>query len=90
MTDPLTPPKPKDPLVKTRAGHVPPGLRSRAAKAMAVRATQGRFVLQVCVDCAQATYPTARPLPEMLGRTAVAGSAPRRRDRGRNYHPRHG
>ena len=67
MTDPLTPPKKKDPLVKTRAGHVPPGLRSRMAKAMAVRAGQGRFVLQLCEACAKATYPPRDRCPTCWG-----------------------
>ncbi|EBA06697.1 SDR family NAD(P)-dependent oxidoreductase [Sagittula stellata] len=67
MTDPLTPPKKKDPLVVTRAGHVPPALRSRAATAMAARAGLGRFVLQVCSDCGQATYPQRDRCPACWG-----------------------
>lgn len=57
MTEPLSPPAPKDPLRNGRAGLVPPGLRSRAAKEMATYAAQGRFVLQECTACATATYP---------------------------------
>ncbi|MEX0283955.1 MAG: SDR family NAD(P)-dependent oxidoreductase [Paracoccaceae bacterium] len=72
MTDPLTPPKKKDPLVLTRAGHVPPGMRSRAAQAMAVRAGQGRFVLQVCESCGQATYPPRDRCPLCWGDLAWA------------------
>ncbi|OKH86317.1 SDR family NAD(P)-dependent oxidoreductase [Thalassospira sp. TSL5-1] len=67
MTAPLTPPKRKDPLVRTRAGHVPPGLRSRAARAMAVRAGQGSFVLQVCDRCAVVTYPPRDRCPRCWG-----------------------
>ncbi|MDD9721127.1 SDR family NAD(P)-dependent oxidoreductase [Sulfitobacter sp. PR48] len=67
MSDPLTPPKRKDPLVVTRAGHVPPALRSRAATAMAARAGLGRFVLQVCDDCARATYPQRDRCPFCWG-----------------------
>ena len=43
MTEPLQPPKRKDPLKRSRVGHVPPALRSRAAKALAVRAGLGVF-----------------------------------------------
>lgn len=57
MTEPLQPPKRKDPLKRTRVGHVPPAIRSRAAKALAVRAGLGVFSLQVCTKCEQVTYP---------------------------------
>ncbi|NIZ13576.1 SDR family NAD(P)-dependent oxidoreductase [Phaeobacter sp. HF9A] len=67
MTDPLIPPKRKDPLVVTRAGHVSPTLRSRSATAMAARAGMGRFVLQVCDDCAKATYPQRDRCPFCWG-----------------------
>ncbi|WP_166418699.1 SDR family NAD(P)-dependent oxidoreductase [Cochlodiniinecator piscidefendens] len=67
MTDPLSPPVKKDPLKNTRMGHVSPGLRSRAARAMAVRAGQGRFVLQVCDYCCTATYPPRDRCPKCWG-----------------------
>ena len=67
MTDPLTPPRRKDPLKMTQAGHVPPTLRSRAAKAMAVRAGQGRFVLQACDSCVAAVYPPRDRCPTCWG-----------------------
>ncbi len=67
MSEPLIPPKKKDPLLNTRAGHVPPALRSRAAKAMAARAGQGRFVLQACEDCAHVTYPPRDRCPKCWG-----------------------
>ena len=57
MTAPLLPPKRKDPLKRTRAGHVPPNLRSRAAKALAVRAGLGEFALQYCATCDNSTWP---------------------------------
>ncbi len=57
MTEPLPRPKRKDPLKRTRLGHVPPAPRSRAARAMAVRAGQGLFALQCCNACAEVTYP---------------------------------
>lgn len=57
MTAPLLPPRRKDPLKRTRSGHVPPGLRSRAAKALAVRAGLGQFALQHCECCDKTTWP---------------------------------
>jgi len=57
MTAPLLPPERKDPLVRTRAGHVPPTLRSRAAKALAVHAGFGDFVVQYCEQCEKANWP---------------------------------
>ncbi|MBU0643813.1 MAG: SDR family NAD(P)-dependent oxidoreductase [Alphaproteobacteria bacterium] len=67
MTNPLTPPKRKDPLLRTHVGHVSPNLRSRAATAMAARAGPGRFVLQVCHDCRRATYPPRDRCPVCWG-----------------------
>lgn len=67
MTNPLTPPKRKDPLLRTHIGHVSPNLRSRAATAMAARAGLGRFVLQVCQDCRRATYPPRDLCPVCWG-----------------------
>ncbi|RGP35924.1 SDR family NAD(P)-dependent oxidoreductase [Pseudotabrizicola alkalilacus] len=67
MSDPLLPPQRKDPLKMLHLGHTPPRLRSRAAKAMAVRAGQGRFVLQVCADCQTATYPPRDRCPQCWG-----------------------
>ena len=67
MSDPLTPPKRRDPLVPLPMGHVPPTLRSRAAKAMAVRAGQGRFVLQSCTACQTVTYPPRDRCPDCWG-----------------------
>ena len=57
MSEPLELPKRRDPLKRTRVGHVPPALRSRAARSMAVHAGQGVFALQVCDNCKQTTYP---------------------------------
>jgi NAD(P)-dependent dehydrogenase (short-subunit alcohol dehydrogenase family)/uncharacterized OB-fold protein len=67
MTDPLLPPKRKDPLKNTMMGHVAPASRSRAAKAMAARAAQGRFVLQSCATCATVTYPPRDRCPTCWG-----------------------
>lgn len=67
MTEPLAPPIRKDPLKNTKMGHVSPGLRSRAARGMAARAAQGRFVLQVCTDCQGITYPPRDRCPSCWG-----------------------
>lgn len=67
MTEPLAPPKRKDLLKNTRLGHVSPGLRSRAAKAMAVRAGLGVFALQTCETCGRATYPPRDRCPNCWG-----------------------
>lgn len=67
MSDPLPPPKRKDPLKPMQMGHVPPAPRSRAAKAMAVRAGQGRFALQCCTTCAHVTYPPRDRCPACWG-----------------------
>ncbi|MBX2823671.1 MAG: SDR family NAD(P)-dependent oxidoreductase [Gammaproteobacteria bacterium] len=64
MTEPLLPPKRKDPLKRTPAGLVPPAMRSRAAKRLAVHAGLGNFVLQVCTACSKATYPPRDRCPE--------------------------
>ncbi len=67
MSKALPAPERKDPLKTSRLGHVSPRLRSRAAKAMAVRAGQGRFVLQVCAGCSVATYPPRDRCPHCWG-----------------------
>lgn len=67
MTNPLIPPRRKDPLKNTQMGHVSPGMRSRAARAMAIYAGQGRFVLQSCDACKTATYPPRDRCPTCWG-----------------------
>lgn len=57
MTPPLSPPPKKNPLKRTRVPVSPPGLRSRAATAMAVAAAEGRFALQHCAHCGALQYP---------------------------------
>jgi NAD(P)-dependent dehydrogenase (short-subunit alcohol dehydrogenase family)/uncharacterized OB-fold protein len=78
MTAPLLPPKRKDPLKRTRAGHVPPNLRSRAAKALAVRAGLGEFALQHCTSCDNTTWPPRDRCPlcwaELNFHTVVNGA----------------
>ena len=57
MTTQLPAPKKKNPLKRTRVPVSPPGIRSRAATALAVAAAEGRFALQHCVDCGVIQYP---------------------------------
>ena len=72
MTEPLTPPKRKDPLKRTRMGHVPQGLRSRAAKALAARAGLGVFALHTCPDCACVHYPPRDRCPGCWAELTIA------------------
>jgi NAD(P)-dependent dehydrogenase (short-subunit alcohol dehydrogenase family)/uncharacterized OB-fold protein len=56
MSDRL-PPKPKNPVLKTREPTVPPGLRSRAAMRLTAAACDGCFELQQCRSCGRFQYP---------------------------------
>ena len=67
MTKPLSAPKKKNPLIKSRINHVIPAIRSRAALAMSCHASQGKFVLQVCNDCKSPTYPPRDRCPKCWG-----------------------
>tara|TARA_A100001391_G_scaffold119169_3_gene80983 strand:- start:14769 stop:15983 length:1215 start_codon:yes stop_codon:yes gene_type:complete len=57
----------RDPVARKKARHLSPGKRSRAMHAMSARAAQGRFVLQVCEDCGEATYPPRDACPVCWG-----------------------
>jgi NAD(P)-dependent dehydrogenase (short-subunit alcohol dehydrogenase family)/uncharacterized OB-fold protein len=57
MTQPISRPKRKNPAVRTRQPVLPPFARSRAALGMTAAAAEGRFALQVCVDCGAVQYP---------------------------------
>ena len=63
MTEPLVRPKRKDPLRRTRLPLSPPGARSRTALGLAAAAAQGRFMLQVCGQCAKTIYPPRDACP---------------------------
>ena len=60
----------RDPIARKKARHLPPGRRSRSMHAMSARAAQGRFVLQVCRDCGEATYPPREACPACWGELA--------------------
>lgn len=57
MTEPITRPKRKNPVVRTRQAVLPPWQRSRVALGMTAAAAEGRFELQVCSQCGAVQYP---------------------------------
>ena len=57
MIPPLTRPKRKNPILRTRQALLPPRARSRAALGLTAAAALGRFELQVCADCDAVQYP---------------------------------
>ena len=66
MTKPLTRPKRKNPLKKTRVPLLPQGVRSRTALGLTAAAAEGRFRLQVCDECAAVIYPPRDACPRCL------------------------
>ena len=57
MTAPLTRPKRKNPILRTRQPLLPPGARSRVALGLTAAAAEGRFDLQECAQCGTVQYP---------------------------------
>ena len=57
MTEPLTKPKRKNPVVRSRQPVLPPWGRSRVALGLTAAAARGRFELQQCRDCGRVQYP---------------------------------
>jgi NAD(P)-dependent dehydrogenase (short-subunit alcohol dehydrogenase family)/uncharacterized OB-fold protein len=66
MTEPLSRPRRKDPLRKTRVPLLPQGVRSRTALGLTAAAAEGRFQLQVCAECATVVYPPRDACPRCL------------------------
>ncbi len=66
MTRPLIRPKRKNPLGRTRLPLTPPGVRSRTAHGLTAAAAEGRFALQVCLDCNCVIYPPRDACPACL------------------------
>lgn len=66
MTEPLTRPKRKNPLKRTRLPLHPQGVRSRTAHGLTAAAAEGRFALQVCQDCNAVLYPPRDACPSCL------------------------
>lgn len=57
MTAPLTRPRRKNPILRTRQPTLPPNSRGRVALGLTAAAALGRFELQKCADCGQVQYP---------------------------------
>ena len=57
MTQPIARPRRKNPVLRTRAPALPPGMRSRVALGLTAAAAEGRFALQVCQACGAVQYP---------------------------------
>ena len=57
MTAPLTRPKRKNPILRTRQPTLPPYSRGRVALGLTAAAAIGRFELQKCADCGATQYP---------------------------------
>jgi NAD(P)-dependent dehydrogenase (short-subunit alcohol dehydrogenase family)/uncharacterized OB-fold protein len=66
VTEPLVRPKRKNPLQRTRLPLSPQGVRSRAAHGLTAAAAEGRFALQVCLDCNTVIYPPRDACPSCL------------------------
>ena len=66
MTKPLVRPRRKDPLKRTRLPLSPQGVRSRTAHGLTAAAAEGRFALQVCLDCNTVIYPPRDACPSCL------------------------
>ncbi|TFL15717.1 SDR family NAD(P)-dependent oxidoreductase [Pusillimonas caeni] len=58
MTEPLSKPRKKDPIARTRRPTHPPASRSRRAQGLTAAAALGRFDLQVCQACSAVQYPS--------------------------------
>lgn len=66
MSEPLAPPKRKNPLKKTRLPLSPQPARSRTAHGLTMAAAEGRFALQRCSDCGSVVYPPREACPTCL------------------------
>lgn len=77
MTEPLTRPRRKDPLKKTREPLLPQGVRSRTAHGLTAAAAEGRFALQVCTDCGFTLYPPRDACPRCLSARVPFQDVPR-------------
>ncbi|HEX7382122.1 MAG TPA: SDR family NAD(P)-dependent oxidoreductase [Nevskiaceae bacterium] len=57
MSAPSTPPRHKNPVLRTPQINLPPVARGRVALHLTAAAAEGRFELQVCEDCGAVQYP---------------------------------
>lgn len=77
MTKPLSPPRKRTPLDRTRAPTQPPAPRSRTSHGFTAAAAEGRFALQKCTQCGNFTYPAREICPECLSLDLHFVEAPR-------------
>ena len=66
MTEPLKPPKRKNPLKRTRLPVPPPDIRSRKAHMLTRAAAEGIFGLPTCEACESVHYPPRDACPNCL------------------------
>lgn len=66
MSAPLTPPRKRSPLDRTRQPTLPPVARSRTSHGLTRAAAEGRFALQCCAQCGTYTYPAREICPVCL------------------------
>src|SRR5262249_29846934 len=66
LTAPPVRPSRKTPLKRTRLPLRPQGVRSRTAHGLTAAAAEGRFTLQVCLDCNAVIYPPRDACPSCL------------------------
>ncbi|RKE79396.1 short-subunit dehydrogenase [Rhizobium sp. AG855] len=76
MTDPIAPPKRKNPLMRTRRALLPPSARSRTAQGLTWAAAEGRFALQTCQECHRFAYPPRDVCPDCLSSHLTFVDAP--------------
>jgi NAD(P)-dependent dehydrogenase (short-subunit alcohol dehydrogenase family)/uncharacterized OB-fold protein len=67
--NPLSRPKRKNPIMRTRQPLLPPWARSRAALGLTAAAALGRFELQVCGSCGAVQYPPREACHQCLSGT---------------------
>ncbi|MBS9721828.1 SDR family NAD(P)-dependent oxidoreductase [Tianweitania sp. BSSL-BM11] len=76
MTQPLQPPRRKNPLERTRLPLLPPAKRSRRAHDLTRAAAEGRFALHACESCGTYSYPPREACPACLSDRLVLRDAP--------------
>jgi len=77
VTEPLVRPRRKNPLKRTRLPLRPQGVRSRTAHGLTAAAAEGRFALQVCLDCNAVIYPPRDACPTCLSARLPFRDVPR-------------
>ncbi|WJR69089.1 SDR family NAD(P)-dependent oxidoreductase [Neorhizobium sp. CSC1952] len=76
MTEPLSKPNRKNPLVRTRQPLLPPASRSCKAHGLTLAAAAGRFMLQCCGGCGQYSYPVREACSNCLSADLPFKDAP--------------